>query len=370
MPKNRFFIRERLERLRASFRGADALLVSNLTNIRYLTGFDGTFAFLLVLRRGTSFFITDARYGLDALQGEAAGIYETRLIKGQFTLLLNRLLKQAGVRALSFESCVPYSFYERLKKECRIPGGLLARKDVVERLREAKDASEISLMEEAVRIAEEAFRSTAPFIKAGVREITIARRLAERMKRYGLAEPSFPVIVASGPKNSAVPHARPTGRKLSPGDLVIVDWGARYKGYCSDMTRSFLIPGGGREAAVRRKLWGTVLDAGKRAVAAARAGMRLKDIDNSARYVIKQAGYGDYFTHGLGHGIGLDVHEMPVLSASCPGVLVEGTVFTVEPGIYLPGTGGVRIEDMVLIEHGRPRVLTSLSKQPVLRGAC
>jgi Xaa-Pro aminopeptidase len=364
MPEGSGFPGERLERLRASFRGPDrALLISNLTNIRYLTGFDGTFALLLVPRRGSCFFITDARYGQDALQGEAARVYETQLIKGKFTLLLNRLLKVAGVKTLYFESSAPYSFYERLKKECPRTENLLARKETVENLRAVKDAGEVGLIEEAVRIAEEAFKRTVPFIKQGVKEITLARRLTEQIRKHGLAEPSFPAIVASGPGNSAVPHARPTGRKLSPGDLVIVDWGARYKGYCSDMTRSFLIPGGGGRQAAGRRLWDTVLQANNRAIAEARAGMKLKDVDNSARYVIKQAGYGEYFTHGLGHGTGLDVHEKPVLSARYPGLLAEGMVFTVEPGIYLPGTGGVRIEDMVLIERGRPRVLTRLSKE-------
>ena len=361
----------RLARLRAARRRAEAILISSPANVRYMTGFTGS-AGLLLIAGSRAVFITDPRYGADAL-GEAGGLFETVIIKGAPEKAVARICRRLGVTRLAFEKSASYAFYERL---LRLFGAeLIPVAGIIEGLRQAKDEYEAGCIKEAVRCAEDAFREVAGWLRPGVTEEAFARRLEEAISRRG-AKPSFPAIVASG-ENSAVPHARPTGRRFSPGDLVVADWGARFEGYCSDMTRTFLIKGQKMQKKdmrllEKRRIYRTVLEAQAAAVdfvqkeygEAGGEGKGPKDIDNSARYVIKQAGYGEYFSHSLGHGVGLEVHEKPSISPRRGGraPLVPKTVFTVEPGIYVPGLGGVRIEDMVYLAKPRPEVLTRLPK--------
>ena len=370
-------LQNRLAALRTALRGADALLISNLANIRYLTGFNGSAGHIIVTGKD-ALFITDSRYGKDAL-GEAGRLYETVIMKGPLEKTVARLCRRLAVRKPAFEKTVSYAFYEKLR---RVFGAeVIPLGGVVERVRAVKDDYEVGCIRGAVRRAEDAFNEVKGFIRPGVTEKALALRLEEAILKKGSLKPAFPAIVASG-ENSAVPHARPTGRKIAPGDLVVIDWGAEYGGYCSDMTRTFLVGGGQKghrkdlRLAEKRKIYRVVLEAQSRAIAflgeayskgagvGGYRGKRPKDIDNSARYVIKQAGYGENFGHSLGHGIGLEVHEQPGLSPR-PGEnkpLARGTVFTIEPGIYVPGLGGVRIEDMVYLAQGRPEVLTRLPK--------
>ncbi len=268
---------------------------------------------------------------------------------------LRRLQRKTGIRTLGFESSVSYEFYRRLRG-LRAPT-LRPVKGLVERLRAVKDEAEIGLIKEAVRRAEAAFMDVLPHIKAGVSERAIALRLEERLKKMGSKRLPFDIIVASGP-NSAMPHAGVTQRRLRPGDLVIVDWGGEAGGYCSDITRTLLLKGPG--GAEKQRIYALVLAAQKKAIGAVRPGANSKEIDNTARDIIKKAGYGKCFGHGLGHGVGLDVHELPTVSAARRGRLRQGMVFTVEPGIYLPGVGGVRIEDMVVVGEKSGLRLTSL----------
>jgi len=357
---------ERLEKLRASLRGVDGLLVADLVNIRYLTGFRGTSAYLLITR-DKAFFITDARYGKYSLQttstrpptgGLGAELYEIVIIKQKLSLVIKKLAGKLGIKKLGFEKTVSFALYERLKKT-----GLELKpvKGLIEDIRMKKNLEEVQNIREAVKRAEGAFLKVKYFIKPGIKEIEIARRLEERLRAGCLCDVPFPVIVASGPTNSAIPHARPSERKVVRGDLVIVDWGSENNGYFSDMTRTLLVEGG-PDMAQKRKIYDTVLRARKAALAFAAPGRKAKEIDNSARYVIKQADYGGYFVHGLGHGVGLEVHEAPGISAVSADTLGEGMVFTIEPGVYVPGLGGVRIEDMVYLSSKRAQLLTGLPR--------
>ncbi|MDA8088249.1 MAG: Xaa-Pro peptidase family protein [Nitrospiraceae bacterium] len=364
-------LQKRLAALRTALKGAGALLVSNLVNVRYLTGFTGSAGYVIVTGK-EALFITDSRYGGGAL-GEAGRLYETIVIKGTLERTLARLSRRLAAenKKLAFEKTVSYGFYEKLR---RIFGsGVVPLGGVVEGLRTIKDDYEMECIRKAVKRAEDAFNDIKGHIRPGVTEKALALRLEEAILKKGSQKPAFPAIVASG-ENSAIPHARPTGRRIAPGDLVVIDWGAECEGYCSDMTRTFLIAGGqkGPGLARKKRIYRTVFQARSEAVAFVTkayskgdgGGKRPKDIDNSARYVIKQAGYGEYFGHSLGHGIGLEVHEQPGVSPR-PGLnkpLARGTVFTIEPGIYVPGLGGVRIEDMVYLAEDRPEVLTHLPR--------
>ncbi len=360
-------LQKRLSALRRSLGRSDALLVSNMTNVRYMTGFSGSAGYVLV-SRDKAVFITDSRYGSGALGG-AEGLYETVILKGSFWTLLKRISRKLGIERLGFEKTASYAFYEGLQKA--LSGGLLVpMTDVVEELRVSKDVYEVMCIKEAVRRAEEAFDRIKGHIRPGVTEKALATRLEEALLKVGSSRLPFPVIVASG-ENSAVPHARPSGRKMVKGDLVVIDWGGESDGYFSDMTRTFLLAGGsngGGRLTEKRRIYRTVFEAQLNAISfitgGGGRGKRPKDIDNSARYVIKQAGYGELFGHGTGHGVGLEVHEKPGLSPRSKenGPLPQGAVVTIEPGIYVPGLGGVRIEDMVYMAPGRPEVLTSLPK--------
>ena len=366
-------LQKRLSALRKSLKKADALLVSNMPNVRYLTGFAGSAGHVLVSRTG-AVFLTDSRYGGGAL-GRAAALYETIVLKGNFWVLLKRVSRKMGIKKLGFENTASYAFYEKLRSVFG-EGFLVPSGNLVEGLRVSKDGYEIMCMKEAVKRAEEAFGRIKAHIRPGVTEKALAARLEEALLRGGASKLPFPAIVASG-VNSAIPHARPSQRRMQPGDLVVIDWGSEYEGYFSDMTRTFLLKGdlssggGVQRLAEKRKIYRTVLEAQLNAIAFITRddgiGKRPKDIDNSARYVIKQAGYGELFGHGTGHGVGLEVHEQPGLSPrgrdNKP--LPRGAVVTIEPGIYVPGMGGVRIEDMVYIAPGRPEVLTSLPKAKI-----
>jgi Xaa-Pro aminopeptidase len=226
-------------------------------------------------------------------------------------------------------------------------------------VRAVKDEGEASLIKEAIRRAEKAFLEVKPFIRGGVRENTIARRLEERLRRQGVKHLPFDSIVASGP-NSAMPHAGVTERKLAPGDFVVVDWGGEAGGYYSDMTRTLLLRG--PSMAKKREIYGVVRRAQRRGIESVGSRVKASQIDNSARDVIKKAGYGRYFGHSLGHGVGLEVHEAPRISGRNRASVREGMVFTVEPGVYVPGLGGVRIEDMVMVRRSGADVLTSLPR--------
>ena len=271
-----------------------------------------------------------------------------------------------GIHTLGVESEVSYEFFQGLSR-CGIR--LHPLRGIVESLRAIKDHGEIGSIKEAVRRAEDAFLDVKPYIRYGRTEREIALMLEERLKKRGCNRLPFDIIVASG-ANSAMPHAKASDKKLSPGALVVIDWGGEADGYYSDMTRTFLLrgagPQGGRntgsEFSRKKRIYRTVSRANKEAVSSVFPGCKGKGIDEVARDVIKNAGYGKFFGHGTGHGVGLEVHESPRITWTKSDTIRENMIFTVEPGIYIPGLGGVRIEDMVRVKPEGPEVLTRLPR--------
>ncbi len=370
----------RLAGLREHFvkKRTQGFLVSTIVNVRYLSGFTGSSGFIL-LARDRNIFVTDFRYKEQAERelsfgdvGRKAKFSRSRgsvgwdilIEKGDKLKIIKDLVAKLGIRTLGFEAAVSYDFFKGLS---RCGAGLKPFRDAVESLRKVKDREEIRSLREAVRRAEDAFRDVRPHMRPGRREGEIALMLEERLKKRGCNRIPFDIIVASG-DNSAMPHARATSRRLSAGDLVVVDWGGEADGYFSDMTRTFLVRGPvscgmpGGDLARKRQMYRCVLDANRRAVSEVRSGIESRVVDNAARDFIKNAGYGEFFGHGTGHGVGLEVHELPRVTWSKSEPLTENMIFTVEPGIYVPGVGGVRIEDMVLVKPEGPEALTTLPR--------
>lgn len=340
----------------------DGFLVTDLTNISYLSGFVCSSAAVLVTKT-KNFFLTDFRYkealsaALKNRTPAASAEWDMVIDKAGRLKTLSHICRVAGVKTLGFEPSVTYDFFMRFSRS-----GIRLKpvQAVVENLRAIKDLEEITLLTEAIRRAEAAFLDIKPYIKSGSREYEIAARLEDRLKKRGCKKIPFDIIVASG-NNSALPHARATGRRLSPGDLVVVDWGGEAGGYFSDMTRTLLVKAG--DLSKKKEIYNTVLAANRAAIAAAANNAVAADIDGAARDLIKKAGYGEFFGHGTGHGVGLEVHELPHITWTKKDILRQNMVFTIEPGIYLPGIGGVRIEDMVLLKEKGCTTLTKLPKK-------
>lgn len=344
---------ERQAALRTAISGAglDALLVSHLPNVRYLTGFTGSAA-LLVVQPGRTVLVTDFRYAVQAEQevGTAATVEIDRTSVWD---RLRRVLEQDPPAALGLEShVVTVRDAERLSQ--RVRGRVVPTEDLVERLRAAKSPEEVAAIRTAVAVAQEAFADVLPTVRTGERELDVAARLEAALRRRGSEWHPFPTIVASGPR-SALPHARTTARELGVGEWLLLDFGAQVNGYCADLTRTVVL---GRADERQREVYDTVLAAQLRARTQLRAGMTGRDADALARDLIASRGFGDAFGHSLGHGLGLEVHEAPRLAATVDAVLPAGAVVTVEPGIYLPGWGGVRLEDDVHLGPEGPELLS------------
>ena len=332
----------------------DALYVSAIKNIRYLTGFSGSSGFVMITKDRGLFF-TDFRYK-EQSEVEVKGC-ETGSEKGNRISLLRRLVKSLGIKRLGFETSLSYEFYSLLKG---LPVTLEPNPNIIENLRKVKDQTEISAIVSSIERAEAAFLKVKPFIKVGAKERGISLRLEEHLKREGCKSIPFDIIVASG-ENTSKPHAQPTEKKIGKGEFVIIDWGGEAEGYYSDMTRTLLMAGDSLDEKI--KIYTVVNNARQKAVSAVGAGVKTQDIDRAARETIKKAGYGEFFGHGTGHGVGLDVHEAPRVSWAKGDRLSDGFVFTIEPGIYIPKLGGVRIEDMLILKGRKGRLLTSLSRE-------
>ena len=325
-------------------------------DLRYLTGFTGSSAFAIVTARRT-LLLTDVRYVEQAAQ-QCRG-WCVRRHGRPVAPALAEALRDAGVRRLAFE---PAGLTVALWHELRdgLPDTALEpAAGVVTALRARKDASEVDAIAHACAVSDAAFGQLLPELRAGARERDVARRLEHLLYRNGADAIAFESVVASGP-NAALPHARPGPRALAPGDLIVFDFGARIDGYCADITRTVVL---GPASAAQRRLYETVRGVQAAAVAAVRAGARCADLDAAAKRAIRDAGYGEYPTHSLGHGVGLAIHEGPALRPGNDALLAAGEVVTVEPGIYLPGFGGVRIEDTVVVEERGCRVLTGTPRE-------
>jgi Xaa-Pro aminopeptidase/Xaa-Pro dipeptidase len=336
-------------------RGVEALLFLDLKNIRYLTGFSGSDAALLVSEDQTVLLV-DGRYTTQARkQTRSIRVFEYR----EKAMGIVQIASDLRVKTLGFEAAaITYDFYANLLKKLKNIKLRAITEDHLGGLRSIKSRGEIAFIKRAVQISTRALEASLPLIKPGVRETDIALELDYRIRQEGAEALSFETIVASG-ENGALPHAKPGFRKLKKGDLVVIDFGAVYGGYHSDETCTFGI---GRLNRSQKEAYEAVKEAHDRAMDAIRAGAACREIDGIARRCLEKRGYGKYFSHGTGHGIGLDVHETPRLSIASNGDLRDGMVVTVEPGIYIPGRWGIRLEDSVLVKKGGHEVLTRFPK--------
>lgn len=340
--------------------GCDALLVTKMENIGYLTGFSGSSA-LLLLTRGEAVFTTDGRYRDQASSElDQAGV-AAQIIVGNVTSQLEAISRaSASVMRLGLESAhVSWSFFTRLSNELNVE--LLPTSGLIESLRAIKDAGEVARIERACAIADLALAGMKERLLESPSESEFAAELEYSMRMHGSSGVSFETIVASGP-NSALPHMRPTNRKIASGDLVVIDFGAIVDGYHSDMTRTFMI---GSPSAHQLAQIQAVALAQQAGVDALAPGVTGAEVDGTCRKVLEASGFGEFFTHGTGHGVGREIHEAPSVGARAPDILRKGMVVTVEPGAYLPESGGVRIEDtLVMTEHGaRPLTLSTKDYQ-------
>jgi Xaa-Pro aminopeptidase len=354
----------RVPRLRQRFEeaGCDALLVTRLVNIRYLTGFTGSAALLLV-RPDELVFVTDGRYrDQSALELAAAGI-EAAISVGLTGARQRELVQEAaaGVARLGLEAgAVTWAQQRRFDGEWFPDAELVPTEGMVEELRKVKDPGEVERMAAAATIADAALARVRHRLAEAPTEAEFALELDFEMRRGGASAPSFETIVASGP-NGAKPHHRPSDRRIGSGELVVVDFGATVDGYCSDMTRTLCV--GEPATATARRMVDVVADSQQAGVRAVRAGAEGKAVDEVCRAVIADAGWADAFLHSTGHGVGLEVHEDPRVASTSTDTLRAGHVVTVEPGVYLAEHGGVRIEDTVVVTDEGCAVLTNATKE-------
>lgn len=339
--------------------GVDALLVTDLVNVRYLTGFTGSNAALLVHAGGdgASRFCTDGRYRTQA----AAEVPDLETVIDRASAqALAALVATLRIERPGFESdAVTVDAHDVLAEAAGVP--LHRAPGLVQRLRAVKDADEVDALRRACAVGDAALAGLleAGGLAAGRTEREVALDLEHRMRAHGASGPAFETILAAG-AHSAVPHHRPTGSELRAGDLVKIDFGALVDGYHSDMTRTLVL---GPAAAWQRELYALVADAQAAGRAALVPGTAVADVDAAARGVVERAGRGEEFVHGLGHGVGLQIHEAPSLGAAGTGTVEAGMVVTVEPGVYLPGRGGVRIEDTLVVRDGGPELLTHTTRE-------
>ncbi|HET8975172.1 MAG TPA: Xaa-Pro peptidase family protein [Solirubrobacterales bacterium] len=339
-------------------RELDLLFVSDLVNVRYLTGFTGTNGACLVGAEERVFF-TDFRYTERAESEVGEGWERPEAERDLLPQIARRMSGRVGFE----DHKLSVRQRDKLGDEVGEDVELVAAGGLVEELRAVKDAAEVERIAAAAELADDVYRWAMERGLAGRREIDVARDVQARIRELG-AEPSFPPIVAAGP-NGALPHAEPAEREIGPGELVVFDMGALLDGYCSDCTRTFATGELNDDA---RAVHALVLAAQGAALEAIRPGISGKAADDTSRELIRAAGHGDQYGHGLGHGVGLEVHEGPRLSPSSTDDLREGNVVTVEPGVYLAGRFGVRIEDLVVVEADGPRVLSGLPKELTLVG--
>jgi Xaa-Pro aminopeptidase len=346
-------------------REIDVLLVATPVNVRYLTGFTGTSGLALIsAEAATNWFLTDFRYATQSAV-QVPDTFHREIVAGELlegaVQALSSSQSAAGGRLGFDDASLTVKQHARLEELLGAEWTLVPCAGIVEELRAVKDAGEIDRIRAAAELADEALRETLEVGVVGRTERDVAIELELRMRRLGAEGASFPSIVAAG-AHGALPHAEPRAREIHKNVLVTIDWGALHEGYCSDCTRTYAT--GERISERAREIYELVLAAQEQALAAVRAGPNGKEIDAVARDLIEAAGEGEHFGHGLGHGVGIEVHEGPRLSRlASEDPLLVGNVVTVEPGVYLPGRLGVRIEDLVIVRKDGQEVLTRLSKE-------
>ncbi len=351
----------RLQNLRSKMKQIDlpALFITHSPNCRYISGFDGSSGALLITG-DQGFLITDSRY-LEQAREQAPEFSVISCARNNPAKYLDPLLEESRIGVLGFEEKhLSFFNYQNLaaglNAELRPGGGL------VEQLRAVKDPVEIDVLRRGAALADEGFEHILNFIQPGMTERQIGLELEYHQRQKGAEGIPFPYIVVSGVRG-ALPHGMSTNKVLGKGELLTIDFGAVWEGYATDMTRTIAL---GRPDRRQREMYGIVQEAQRAAREGLKAGLRCSEADALARGPIREAGWGDYFVHGLGHGVGLEVHEQPVISPYSEEVLLPGMVVTVEPGLYIPGWGGIRIEDMVLLTDDGAEPLTASSRELIV----
>ncbi len=353
--------KKRTDNLRAKLaeKGIDSMFISQPENRYYLSGFDGSTGYLVITPQA-AILATDFRY-IEQAKAQAPN-YEIFRITGETSEWFPKLLAEADVKRLGFEAGnMTVALYRQLTdilNKAQSGLKLVATEGLAESLRAVKEPGEIELISKAAALTDAAFEYIEGMMRAGMSEIKAAWEIEKFMRERGSQSPPFDLIVASGP-NAALPHHKPSDRPIQTGEPVVVDIGTKINGYTSDLTRTFCI---GEHDETFKKMYDIVLGAQLTALAIIAEGMSGSDADKLARTVIEEAGYGEAFGHGLGHGVGLATHELPRLGPNSSDRLASGMVFTVEPGIYIPGWGGIRIEDDALMENGKARVISKAKK--------
>jgi Xaa-Pro aminopeptidase len=351
----------RLNKLRQNLteKELDGIFISQPQNRYYLSGFDGSAGYLLITQKD-KVLATDFRY-IEQVKVQSPD-YRVFQITSNLADWFPQLVTELKLKKLGFEADdTSYTMYRLLSdtlKKAKSSLQLVPVDGLVESLRTIKEPEEIELINRAVEITDKAFEYIEGIIRASMTEKEVAWELEKFQREQGSQALPFDIIVASGP-NSALPHAKPTGRKINEGEPIVIDMGARVEGYGSDFTRTLCL---GEPDDTFKKVYDTVLGAQLTAIALIKEGMTGKEADSFARTVIEEAGYAEAFGHSLGHGVGLAEHEQPRLAPTSTEPLTSGMVFSIEPGIYLPGWGGVRIEDLVVMENGEIRVLSKGKK--------
>lgn len=330
----------------------DALVVSHWPNVLYLTNFHGSAALLVVTPRRTRLF-TDGRYRTQARHEMRAA--QVVVASGSLLAAAGAWLRSEHPERIGFEAPrLAFAACQQLGKAFGKPSRLIPTANFVEGLRALKDAAEIASIRRAVRLGSRVFADVLPLVRPGVCELDLAAEIEYRMKRAGATAPAFETIVASGPR-TAWPHARASSKRLAKNELVVLDLGAILRDYCSDMTRTVYL---GRPSARIRRLYAAVREAQQSAFEAVQSGVAARQVDAAARGTLKACGFDGYFIHGTGHGLGLEIHEEPRLGHGVGTRLAAGHVVTLEPGVYVPGWGGIRIEDVVVVRRSGAERLT------------
>lgn len=350
-------------RMRLVERGLDAFIARDVSNVTFLTGFDGVWdsepSSLVLLTASRVCVLTDSRFKEAATAAAADSLLEVVVAPASVWSAAVDIVEQGGASGIAVEDSLPWSVVEQVREQ--MPVLVTPVAEWIEELRAVKDDVEISRITAAQALTDRAFDHILGFVREGMSETQIALELEFFLRAHGSEGVAFDPIVASGP-NSALPHAKPGSRCVRRGDFLKMDFGARVDGYCADMTRTVVV---GKATEQQREIYACVLAANLAGIEAVAAGRPGTEIDAAARAVIESAGYGECFGHGLGHGVGLDVHEAPSVGPRGTRPVREGSVITIEPGIYIPGLGGVRIEDLIVVESDRARVLTRSTKDLV-----
>lgn len=349
----------RLEKIQEHIKreGIDGFIITKASNRRYSIRFTGSAGIVLVTQT-KGFFLTDFRY-LEQAKEEASGV-EVIIVRN-IRNGIKELIEKEKLQKIWFESDgIDFNTYQEWKDEFKNVK-LVPMKGVVEKIRAVKTPAEISLIAKGVEISLGALGEVMKLIKPGIEEKDIAIEIEYRMRKMGAQKAAFDVIALFG-ERSSYPHGQPTNKKLKPGDFMLFDIGANCDGYCSDLTRTYVFS---IMSSKQRAVYDIVYAAQQSAIKEVRAGISSTFVDKTAREVIEKAGYGKFFGHGLGHGVGLDVHEEPGLGQESRGILQEGMIVTIEPGIYIPGWGGIRIEDCVVVGKNGCEPLSHASKNIV-----